>query len=176
MGMQTSASVAIRRPAAEVFRWLVEPERLAAWTGSAGIMPADPAVLAAGFETTGTTPGVAGGETRLRIDAWDPPHGLTLTITYAGGDATTTYALAEADGVTTLTCSSDTDWARPDLTGVEAQVAAQPPEVQAAMRSAMDAAYAQLGAGAFDAGTQAMLQSSLEDSLARLRDLVEAEG
>ncbi len=115
MGMQTTASVEIARPAAEVFRWLVEPTRLTAWAGSAGIMPADPGVLAVGYENSGPVAGIAGGDARMRVEAWNPPHTFGARMTYAGGDATTAYSLAESAGTTTLTVVSDTDWAKPDL-------------------------------------------------------------
>ena len=46
MGMQTNGRIEIAKPAAEVFRWLVEPEKLTAWAGGAGLMPADPSTLA----------------------------------------------------------------------------------------------------------------------------------
>lgn len=174
MGTQTSARVEISRPAAEVFRWLVEPEKLTAWAGSPGVMPADPAVLGVGFENTGAVPGISGGEATMRVDAWNPPLSFGVTVSYAGGAASTRYALAESAGTTTLTCSSDTDWAAPDLGAVEAQIAAQSPEVQAAMHHAIDTMNARLKTGAFDEGTRAMMQSALEASLAKLAALAEA--
>lgn len=174
MGMQTNGRVEIAKPAAEVFSWLIEPEKLTAWAGSPGIMPADPAVLAVGYENSGPVPGIAGGDARMRVEAWNPPLTFAVTVSYAGGDAKTTYALAESGGVTTLTCTSDTDWAQPDLGAVEAQIAAQPPEVQAAMHHAIDMMNQQVGAGTYDAGTQAMMQQALDASLQKLKALVEA--
>lgn len=174
MGMQTKAVVEIARPAAEVFRWLVEPEKLTAWAGSPGVMPADPAALAVGFENTGPVPGIAGGEATMRVESWNPPLTFGVTVSYAGGSASTTYSLAESGGVTTLTCSSDTDWAQPDLGNVEAQMAAMGPEVQSVMQHAIDTMNAQLKAGAYDAGTQAMMQQALDASLAKLKQLAEA--
>lgn len=171
--MQTNGRVEITAPAAEVFRWLVEPEKLTAWAGGAGLMPADPGALRDGFEATGPLPMLA-GDARLRIDGWNPPHGFVVTMTYAGGDATTTYALTESAGVTTLTCSSDTDWGKPDLSAVEAKAAQQSPEVQAAMHHGIDLMNSQVGAGQFDAIAQAGMQAALDSSLARLRSLVEA--
>lgn len=174
MGMQTSARVEIARPAAEVFRWLVEPDKLTAWAGSGGVMPADPSALAVGFENTGPVAGVAGGEATMRVDTWNPPLTFGVTVRYQGGTAFTSYTLAESAGTTTLTCASDTDWATPDLGDVEAQIAAQSPEVQSVMQHAIDTMNQQLAAGAFDAGTQAMMQSALEASLAKLKSLAEA--
>jgi uncharacterized protein YndB with AHSA1/START domain len=173
MGMQTTGTVQIARPAAEVFRWLVEPDKLTAWAGGAGLMPADPGVLRSGFEASGSLP-MLSGDARLRIENWDPPRGFSVAMTYAGGDATTSYSLAEADGTTTLTSSSDTDWGKPDLTEVEKQAAQQSAEVQAAMHHAIDLMNQQVGAGAFDATAQQGMQAALEASLAKLKELAEA--
>jgi uncharacterized protein YndB with AHSA1/START domain len=173
MGMQTSAQITIGKPAAEVFRWLIEPEKLTAWAGGAGLMPADPAALHSGFEASGPIPALA-GDAQLRIENWNPPLGFAVTMTYAGGDATTTYALAESGGVTTLTSSSDSEWGRPDLSDLEKQMAQQSPEIQAAMHHAIDLMNSQVGSGAYDATAQQGMQAALEHSLARLKALIEA--
>ena len=171
--MQTSAQVTIAKPAAEVFRWLVEPDKLTAWAGGPGLMPADPSVLRTGFETTGPIPALA-GDARMRIDHWNPPLGFAVKMTYAGGDATTTYALSESGGATTLTSTSDTDWGKPDLSEMEKQMAQQSPEVQAMMHHAIDLMNQQVGAGGFDATAQQGMQAALEASLAKLKQLAEA--
>lgn len=173
MGMQSSGAVEIAKPVDVVFRWLVEPEKLTAWTGGAGLYPADPSVLGEGFEATGPVPAME-GEATLRIRDWNPPLGYTAVMTYSGGDSTTTYELREAEGVTTLAVRSDTDWGRPDLSALEAQMAGQSPEIQAAMRQALDMMAGQVGAGAYDATAQAGMQASLDESLAKLKALVEA--
>ena len=173
MGMQTTATIEIAKPAAEVFRWLVEPEKLAAWAGGAGLMPADPSALRTGFEASGPLPALA-GDARMRIDDWNPPHGFVVVMTYAGGDATTAYTLAESGGTTTLTSSSDADWGKPDLSEVEKQAAQQSPEIQAAMHHAIDLMNSQVGAGGFDGMAQQGMQAALEASLARLKELAEA--
>jgi hypothetical protein len=174
MGMIAKGRIDIAKPATEVFSWLIEPAKLTSWAGSPGVMPADPEVLAVGYENTGPVPGIAGGEARMRVEAWNPPVTFAVTVSYAGGEAMTTYGLAESGGLTTLTCSSDTDWATPDLGAVEAQIAAQPLEVQAAMHHAIDVMNRQVDAGAFDVGTQAMMQQALEASLVKLKQLAEA--
>lgn len=173
MGMQTSAQITIDKPAAEVFRWLVEPEKLTAWAGGPGLMPADPAVLRSGFETSGPIPALA-GDAYLRIENWNPPRGFAVTMTYAGGDATTTYTLTESRGTTTLTSASVTDWGKPDLSAMEQQMAQQSPEVQAVMHHAIDLMNSQFGAGAYDATAQAGMQAALEQSLAKLKSLAES--
>ena len=150
MGMKTSAQIQIAKPAAEVFRWLIEPAKLTAWAGGAGVMPADPAALHSGFEASGPIPALA-------------------------GDATTIYTLSESGGATTLASSSDTDWGKPDLSELEKQAAQQSPEIQAAMHHAIDLMNQQVGAGAFDATAQQGMQAALEASLAKLKQLAEAD-
>jgi hypothetical protein len=172
MGMKTSAQVQIAKSAAEVFAWLIEPPKLTAWAGGPGLMPADPSVLGSGFEASGPIPALAGDAT-MRIENWNPPVGFGVTMTYAGGDATTTYTLTESDGTTTLACSSDTDWGKPDLSEMEKQMAQQSPEIQAAMHHAIDLMNNQVGSGAFDATAQQGMQSALEASLAKLKQLAE---
>lgn len=172
MGMQTSGTVEIAKPVAEVFRWLVEPAKLTAWTGSAGLYPADPSELREGFEATGTIPAMAGVAT-LRVRGWNPPLGYTVVMTYPGGDSTTTYELREAGGVTALTVRSDTDWGTPDLSAMDGQLAGQSPEVQAAMQQALELMTSQVGTGAYDVTAQAGMQASLHESLVKLKSLVE---
>jgi len=53
-------------------------------------------------------------------------------------------------------------------------MAGQSPEIQAAMRQALDMMAGQVGAGAYDATAQAGMQASLDESLAKLKALVEA--
>lgn len=171
--MTTNGSIEIAKPAAEVFRWLVEPEKLTAWAGGAGLMPADPTVLRSGFEASGPIPALA-GDAHLRIGTWNPPLGFDVTMTYAGGDATTTYTLSESGGTTTLTSSSDSDWGKPDLSEMEKQMAQQSPEIQAAMHHAIDLMNSQVGAGAYDATAQQGMQAALDQSLSKLKSLVEA--
>lgn len=170
--MQTAGRVEIAKPAAEVFAWLVDPAKLTQWAGGPGLMPADPATLHSGFEASGSLP-VLAGQATMRIENWNPPLGYSVTMRYAGGDATTTYALAESGGVTTLSCSSDTDWGKPDLSAMEAQMAQQSPEVQAAMHHAIDLMNSQVAAGSYDATAQAGMQAALEQSLAKLKALAE---
>lgn len=173
MGMKTSAQIQIAKPAAEVFRWLVDPAKLTAWAGGAGLMPADPSSLHSGFEASGPIPALS-GEARLRIENYHPPLGFAVTMTYAGGDATTTYTLSESGGTTTLASSSDSDWGKPDLSEMERQAAQQSPAIQAAMHHAIDLMNQQVAAGAFDATAQQGMQAALEASLAKLKQLAEA--
>lgn len=174
MGMKTSAQVQIAKPAADVFAWLADPEKLTVWSGGPGLFPADPAELKSGFEASGPLPALA-GEAHMRIENWNPPLGFGVTMTYEGGDSSTTYTLSESGGTTTLTCASDTDWGKPDLSAMEQQMADMAPDVREMMKGALDMMNQQVGAGTFDASTQAGMQTALEESLHKLKQLVEAE-
>lgn len=173
MGMQTAVQIQIAKPAAEVFRWLIEPAKLAQWAGAAGLMPADTADLKSGYETTGTIPAIA-GEVRMRIENYTPPLGFGVTMTYAGGDSTTTYTLSESGGTTTLASSSDSDWAQPDLSALETSMSQQSAAIQSIMHHAIDVMNQQVGSGALDANAQGMMQQALVASLEKLKALAEA--
>lgn len=144
MGMLTKSRVEIAAPATEVFSWLTEPAKLTAWLGGAGGMPEDPSVLEPGWTTTTDVPPV--GTTTIEIKTWDPPRRLDYLTTFEGGDAHTSYQVAEGDGVTTLVCESDTDWARPE--------------------GLWDAAV--------DSTVDGQMQSALDASLQKLKALIEA--
>jgi uncharacterized protein YndB with AHSA1/START domain len=175
MGMLTKSRAEIAAPAAEVFSWLTEPAKLTAWLGGAGGMPEDPSVLAAGWTTVTDNPPV--GKTTIEIVTWDPPRRLDYLTTYAGGDAHTSYQLAEGDGVTTLVCENDTDWARPtDLwdAAVDSAVAGQPDGVRDIVEGQLDQMENNLDAGLFDGMAQTQMQSALDASMQKLKALIEA--
>jgi hypothetical protein len=56
---------------------------------------------------------------------------------------------------------------------MEPQMAQQSPEIQAAMHHAIDLMNSQVGTGAFDATAEAGMQSALDQSLAKLKQLAE---
>ena len=175
MGMLTNTRIEIAAPATEVFAWLTDPAKLTAWLGGAGGMPEDSSVLEPGWTTTTDNPPV--GKTTIEIVTWDPPTRLDYLTTYAGGDAHTSYQLAEGDGVTTLVCESDTDWARPAGmwdSAVDAAVAGQPEEVRDAVGQQLDQMEDKLDAGVFDGMAQGQMQSALEASMQKLKGLIEA--
>ncbi|CAN5562651.1 hypothetical protein BH10ACT7_BH10ACT7_32870 [soil metagenome] len=175
MGMATKASVTIDAPREEVFRWLVEPEKLTIWMGSAGAMPADPSQLKVGFTAQGTMP--APGGTRpntLTVTAWDPPSTFGCTITYEGGDSVSMYTLATAGSGTRLELSGDTDWAQADLSQLDTALAGQDPAAQAVGRGMINGLMRLFRSGAWDGPTRKLMQKSVEDSLAKLKGLVEA--
>ena len=176
MGMTTRASVDISAPRAEVFRWLTEPEKLTAWLGGAGSMPADPAELKVGYTSQGTIPSPSGGTrpTTLTVTAWDPPSTFAMTISYDGGDSISTYTLGETASGTHLELASDTDWAAPDESAVDKAMAGQDEAARKLVEGYLHDAEAKLARGDFDANTAQLMQKSLEDSLAKLKTLVEA--
>lgn len=175
MGMLTKSRVEIAAPAAEVFSWLTEPAKLTAWLGGAGGMPEDSSVLEPGWTMTTDNPPV--GKTTIEIVTWDPPKRLDYLTTYAGGDAHTSYQLAEGDGVTTLVCESDTDWARPEGlwdAAVDSAVAGQPEAVRDMVEGQLDQMEDRLDAGMFDGMAQDQMQSALDASMQKLKGLIEA--
>ena len=138
-------------------------------------MPEDSSVLEPGSTTTTDNPPV--GKTTIEIVTWDPPKRLDYLTTYAGGDAHTSYQLAEGDGVTTLMCENDTDWARPAGmwdSAVDAAVAGQIDEVRDAVEHQLDQMEDKLDAGMFDGMAQGQMQSALEASMQKLKGLIEA--
>lgn len=175
MGMMTRAAIDIDAPRDEVFRWLTERDRLTTWLGSAGSMPQDPSQLKVGFTAQGTVASPGGEQpTTLLVTAWDPPGTFGMSITYAGGDSLATYTLTDNGHGTRLELTGDTDWAQADESGVEKAMEGQTEEAKRAIEEALKQAEGMLAQGAFDANTQALMQKSLEDSLAKLKALVEA--
>ena len=175
MGMLTHSRAEIAAPATEVFSWLIEPAKLTAWLGGAGGMPEDSSVLKPGWTSTTDVPPV--GKTTIEIVTWDPPHKLEYLTTYAGGDAHTNYDLAEGDGVTTLVCESDTDWARPEGlwdAAVDSAVQGQPEGTREAIEQQLDQMEDKLDAGMFDGMAQGQMQAALDASLQKLKSLIEA--
>lgn len=174
MGMRTSATVEIAAPIAEVFSWLVEPGKLTAWLGGPGGMPDDPSQLHEGATMTAAAPGIAGGEVTMRIDAWDPPNGYTVTSTYPGGSQRVSYRLAGTADRTSLTCEGESDWAEPDPSRMDAALAGQPAEWQQVARAWVEQMLDRVDEGAYDAMAQPGLQAALEEQLAKLKQLVES--
>lgn len=174
MGLATSASVDIDAPREEVFRWLIEPEKLTGWLGGAGAMPADTSLLKVGFSAQGTMPAPEGTRaTTLTVTAWDPPTKFGCTIAYPGGDSISTYTLEATTAGTRLTLSSDTDWGQMDTTELDKVMAAQPDSTRELVEDQIEAMIDRFTGGAFDATTQAAMQKSVEQSLAKLKSLVE---
>lgn len=174
MGLTTAASIEISAPRDEVFRWLIEPEKLTAWMGGAGAMPEDPAQLRVGFTAQGTMPAPEGTRaTTLTVTAWNPPSVFGCSIAYPGGDSNSTYTLEQTATGTRLTLASDTDWAQMDMSGLDKALESQPAETRDLVEDQIEAMVARFAGGAFDGPTQAAMQKSVEGSLATLKSLIE---
>jgi uncharacterized protein YndB with AHSA1/START domain len=175
MGIATKASIVIDAPRDEVFRWITERDKLTTWMGGAGAMPADSAELKVGFTAQGTMV-APGGErpTTLTVTAWDPPSTFGCTIVYPGGDSLSTYTLTSEGSGTRLELASDTDWAAVDDSAADKALEGQPDWVHDLVEHQLENLKAKLLQGAFDGTAQPGMQKSVEDSLAKLKTLVEA--
>lgn len=175
MGMLTKGSIDIAAPRAEVFRWLTERDKLTAWMGGAGSMPEHVSDLRVGYTSQGTMPSPGGGTrpTGLIVTDWDPPTTFSMTITYPGGDSLSTYTLTDIGADTHLELASDTDWAEPDNSAVDKALEGQNFVVRHLVEGMVHRQEAKLAQGDFDASTAAIMQKSLEASLAKLKTLIE---
>lgn len=175
MSLKTSAAVEIAAPPAEVFRWITEVDKLTTWMGGAGAMPADSSQLKVGFTAQGTMPAPEGQRaTTLTVTAWDPPASFGCTIAYPGGDSIALYTLAATPTGTRLELTGDTDWASMDRSALDREMDKQSQAVQDLVDDQVEAMMARFTSGAFDSGTQAAMQKSVEDSLAKLKILIES--
>lgn len=158
-----------------MFSWITEPDKLTTWMGGAGSMPADPGELKVGYTSQGTLAS-AGGErpTTLVVTAWNPPETFGCTITYEGGDSISTYTLTAEGSGTRLELVSDTDFAAMDESGVDAALAGQTEAAKDIIEKQLEQMKAQLMQGAFNSTAQPGMQKALEESLAKLKGLVEA--
>jgi uncharacterized protein YndB with AHSA1/START domain len=179
MGIPTSATVDLKAAPVDVFRWLIEPARLVTWLGSSGAMPADSSVLKAGFtaQSTMTTPGGSQWPTSLTVDDYNPPALYSFTLAYPGGTAKTTYSLAPTATGTRLSVTGDTDYAAADTSGVDAAAAHESLFMRAYIHLAVAVVEHKLEKGGLPGvteSTQGAMQKGLEDSLAKLKSLVES--
>lgn len=175
MGISTKASVDISAPREEVFRWITETDKLTTWMGSSGAMPTDTSLLKVGFTAPGTMI-APGGErpTRLTVTAWDPPATFGCTIAYDGGDSISVYTLTEQGSGTRLELTSDTDFASMDNSGVDKAMEGQSEAAKELVENQIEEVQEKLADGLFNASVQPAMQKSVEDSLAKLKGLIEA--
>ena len=175
MGMITSSTIDIAAPREAVFAWLVEPAKLTAWLGASTGFPEDPSQLAVGYTQTYSLPTSTGlREATFTITAYEPPSSFGSRLVYEGGDQLSTYRLSDHAGGTRIEVYADTDWGAMDMAAVEASLANIPADQQETVRAQLAQMQAQLAAGAFDEGTKVQLQQSLDGSMAKLKQLVEA--
>ena len=175
MGMITTSTIDISAPREAVFAWLVEPAKLTAWLGASTGFPEDPSQLAVGYTQTYSLPTPTGQrEATFTITSYDPPSAFGSRLVYEGGDQLSQYRLTDHAGGTRVEAHADTDWGTMDMAAVEASLANIPADQQETVRAQLAQMQAQLAAGAFDEGTKAQLQQSLDGSMAKLKQLVEA--
>lgn len=175
MGMITTATIDIAATPEAVFAWLVEPAKLKAWLGASTGFPEDPSELDVGYTQTYSMPAADGTrEATFTITAFEPPHTLGSRLVYEGGDQLSTYRLTAHGSGTRIELLADTDWGAMDMDAVEQTLAALPADQQEAARAQLAQMQAQLAAGAFDEQTKVQLQTSLDGSMAKLKQLVEA--
>ena len=174
MGMITTSTIDIAAPREAVFAWLVEPAKLTAWLGASTGFPEDPGELAAGYTKTYAL-GTQGGQrdATFTITTYEPPSAFGSRLVYDGGDQISSYRLTDHAGGTRIEVHADTDWGSMDQAAVEASLADLPADQQETVRAQLAQMQAQLAAGAFDEGTRAQLQQSLDASMTRLKQLVE---
>ena len=100
---RSEASIEIERPAAEVFPWLLEPEKRVRWvTGLRSSEQLDDTSYKELVEEHGQR-----FEAIARVVGSDPPHALDVEMTGRGFTARAESRLAERDGRTLLTSSFD---------------------------------------------------------------------
>src|SRR5436190_837948 len=133
MPLETTRTVEIGAPPADVFTWLVEPDKLKAWTDAESKLPADSSELRVGYRVDGSFQAPDGQRSfTIEITAYDPPRQLGYVETYAGGKSTAGYTLSASRTGTTLELAVSADQAAPSTTvpdAVKTQLA-QLPEAQ----------------------------------------------
>ena len=101
-----SHTVAIPRPPAEVFPWLLEPDKVPRWTGHLRTYEQLDGALGAGsrvrqvLEVSGRTIDV-----ELEVTAYEPPSGAQTRFSTNGIEVVSSYALEAAGAGTRLTQS-----------------------------------------------------------------------
>jgi uncharacterized protein YndB with AHSA1/START domain len=179
MPLQTTRTIDIGASPQEVFTWLVEPDKLKAWTDSTSQLPADSSELHAGWKTKGSFQAPDGQrEFDFEITASDPPRELAYVDTYAGGKATASYRLTETSDGTRLETAMSADTAAAPTTvpdAVKEQIE-QLPAMQRQMAEQQIAAAMQQMQG-YDAATNPAAAQAwaakIDAELAKLKELVE---
>jgi uncharacterized protein YndB with AHSA1/START domain len=167
MPLSTTRTIEIGAPPDEVFTWLVEADKLKAWTDSTSQLPADSSELHVGWRTEGSFQAPDGQRTfEFEITAYEPPHELAYVDTYAGGKATASYRLTETTDGTRLDAAMSADTAAAPTTVPDAvrQQIEQMPTMQRQMQG-YDAASNPAAVDAWDA--------KIDAELAKLKELVE---
>lgn len=144
--MRCESTVAVARPAAEVFPWLLDADKVPRWmTGLQVYEPLDPGPLRVGSRIRQEL-SVSGQQLRFELEVarLEPPHAAVLRFSGSGFRAANEYAVRAAGS------ASEVTWViSGDLTSFKARLIA--PMVQA------------------------KLQEKIETDLARLRAMLEGE-
>jgi carbon monoxide dehydrogenase subunit G len=144
--MRCESTVAIQKPPADVFPWLIDADKVPAWmSGLQVYKPLEPGPLRAGSRIRQELT-VSGQQLRfeLEVTELDPPRRAVLRFEGSGFKAANGYGVTEADGGSRVT------WV----------IAGEATSVRAKLIAPM---------------VQAKLQEKLEGDLARLRALLEGE-
>jgi uncharacterized protein YndB with AHSA1/START domain len=179
MPLQTTRTIEIGAPPQEVFSWLIEPDKLKAWTDAETKLPVDTAQLRVGYKVDGTFQAPDGQrQYEFEITAYDPPRELAYVDSYAGGNATVSYRLSESPAGTNLDAAMSADTATPVSTVPDAvrQQIEQLPAMQRQMaEQQIDVAMKSMQG--YDAGTNPQAvqawNAKIDTELSRLKELVE---
>ena len=179
MPLETTRTIEIGAPPGEVFSWLIEPDKLKAWTDAESKFPADSSELHVGYKLDGTFQAPDGErEFELEVTAYDPPREFGYVETYAGGKATASHRLSEYPAGTHLEAGVSADMAARVTTvpdAVKAQLAQLPAMQRQMAEQQMASAMKQMEAyGATeDPRVERAWDSKLDADLAKLKELVE---
>lgn len=103
--MRVAHSVSVPRPAAEIFPWLLDADKVPRWTSDLErYEPLEGGPLRLDSRVREVL--VVSGQrldTELRVVAFDPPRGAETAFELQGFSARNVYALAERNGSTTVT-------------------------------------------------------------------------
>ena len=180
MAIVAEGSIEIAAPAAAVFPWLTEREKLAQWVGgNQDMMPASSSELAVGYRGTGSYPGPGGAEEEmvLEVTAIDPPHQFSYTQSYAEGVTAVEYVLTESEGQTHVAGTSTTEWKTSGtdmFKQVEQQIASLPAYAQEISRRQLDQVEQQMAHTDTNPAVEAEMNRRFAESLEKLKRVAEA--
>lgn len=182
MAITALGSIEIAAPAAQVFPWLTEREKLTQWVGgNQEMMPASSSELVVGYRGRARYPGPGGAEEEMELEvtAVDPPHGFSYRQTYAEGVTVVEYVLAESDGQTHVSGTSTTEWKTSGtdmFKQVEDQIASLPAYAQEISRRQLEQVEQQMQHTDTNPAVEAEMNRRVAESLEKLKETVEACG
>lgn len=180
MAITASGSIEIAAPAAAVFAWLTERDKLAQWVGgNQAQMPASSSELAVGYRGTAQYPGPGGAEQEMELEvtAVDPPHQFSYRQTYAEGVTAVDYLLTESEGQTHRVGTSITEWKTSGtdmFKQVEQQIASLPSYAQEISRRQLEQVEHQMQHTDTNPAVEAEMDRQFAESLEKLKRTVES--